>query len=946
MKKPIFSKLCALAVIILAAASAMAATLTGKVLDKNGEPLPNADIRLLAATDSSFIQGVKADLDGRFSMPRVKPGHYIVEAAYIGLAAAEESVTVDSADITLKPITLADKSQILDEVSVVAVKTQIKVMEDTVEFNADSYQNQPNAVVEDLLKRLPGVEVSSDGKITANGREVTKILIDGKEFFGDDPTVASKNLPVNMVDKLQVVDRKSDLARLTGVDDGEDETVINLTVKKGHNNGWFGNAEAGYGTDSRYKGTFNVNRFWNGNQLTLLGNFNNINEPGFADGNAGRFRRFGGDNGLNATKALGLNFNIGKEEILRVGGNVLYSYSDRDNIENRERQYLFTDSTSYALTGRRSRDKGHTVRGDFRILWNPDSFNTLEVRPRFSFNDNRSASVDSTLTLSGLRERVNKSINLAEADGNSTEFGITAIYNHRFKRHRGRSFSVMGRYNYSNVQEKELTESLNEFYLLDDQDEDRNQWADNHTWSHTATGRVTWTEPLGDVTKGNFLTFAYSMSYRWNDADKLVYDLPASTADIVDAAFSAPRYMTGDPLLDYAREELNEQLSDRFRNNYFSQDIRIGYKHVSKTHNLDAGISLVPQTSESRDLMDHERDIPARHVWNIAPFLRYRYKLGKNRSFNIFYHGRASQPTMAQLQPVPDVSDPLRIVVGNPELDPSFTHNIRLRFQDYNPTAQRSIMLMGFIQATQNSIVSTTTFDPETGGQLTEYRNVNGVWNGRLMNMISMPLRDKRWLFSNHLFLSYNHSIGFNNGLRNTSGATRVGESFSIAFRPANLDLELRPYYNLQYTSNTLRSAGNMTVHTYGGTFTGSYATPWGITLATDLTYTGTSGYSEGYDQNQWMWNATLSYSCLRDQSLTFALKAYDLLQQKSNVSRNVTANYIDDASYNTLTRYFMFSVAYRFNTFGKGNEPQNRNDMWGPGGGPGHGPGGPGRRP
>ena len=941
MKPTLLCKFAAMATILLAAVSAMAATITGTVTDRNGDPV-DATVRLLSAADSSYITGVKADLGGPYTITHVKPGRYVIEATYIGLAAAEQSVTVDSADVDVKPITLSDKSQMLDEVSVVAVKTQIKVMEDTVEFNADSYQSQPNAVVEDLLKRLPGVEVGSDGKITANGREVTKILVDGKEFFGDDPTVASKNLPVNMVDKLQVVDRKSDLARLTGVDDGEDETVINLTVKKGHNNGWFGNAEAGYGTDSRYMGTFNVNRFWNGNQLTLLGNFNNINEPGFADGNAGRFRRFGGDNGLNATKAIGLNFNVGREEILRVGGNVFYSYSDRDNIENRERQYLFTDSTSYAMTGRHSRDKGHSVRGDFRVLWNPDSFNTLEVRPRFSFNDNRSASADSTLTLSGLREPVNRSVNLASSDGRSTEFGITSIYSHRFRRHRGRSFSIMGRYNYSNVREKDLTESLNEFFLLDDSDEAYNQWADSHTWSHTAAGRVTWTEPLGNVAKGNFLTFAYRMSYRWNDADKLVYDLPDPVADLL----SNPRTYAADPLLDYAREELNEQLSDRFRNNYFNQDIRIGYQHVSKTHNLDAGLSIVPQTSESRDLMDNARSIPARHVWNFAPFLRYRYKSGKNRSFNIFYHGRASQPSMSQLQPVPDMSDPLRIVVGNPELDPSFTHNIRLRFQDYNPALQRSIMLMGFISATQNSIVSTTTFNPETGGQLTEYRNVNGVWNGRLMNMISMPLRDKRWLFSNHLFLSYDHSIGFNDNQRNTSGSLRVGESFSIAFRPKDLDLELRPYYNIQHTANTLRSTGNMTVHTYGGTFTGSYVSPWGITIGTDLTYTGTSGYSEGFDNNQWMWNATLSYSCLRDRSLTFALKAYDLLQQKSNVSRNVTANYIDDATYNTLTRYFMVSVAYRFNTFGKGNEPQSRNDMWGPGPGRGHGPGGPGRRP
>ena len=202
-------------------------------------------------------------------------------------------MTVADKDITLKAFELTESSIMLSEAVVKGIRTPIKVMEDTVEYNTDSYKTQPNAVVEDLLKRLPGVEVSSEGKITANGKEVTKILVDGKEFFSDDPTVASRNLPVNMVEKLQVVDRKSDLARMTGVDDGEDETVINLTVKKDMKNGWFGNVEAGYGTDDRYRGSFTVNRFWNGNQITFLGAANNINEPGFADGASGRFRRFG-----------------------------------------------------------------------------------------------------------------------------------------------------------------------------------------------------------------------------------------------------------------------------------------------------------------------------------------------------------------------------------------------------------------------------------------------------------------------------------------------------------------------------------------------------------------------------------------------------------------------------------------------------------------------------
>ena len=218
-----------------------------------------------------------------------------------------------------------------------------------------------------------------------------------------------------MIDKLQVVDRKSDLARLTGVDDGEDETVINLTVKKGMKNGYFGTIEGGYGTDSRYKGSFNINRFWNENQITLLGNFNNINELGFTDSNGNRFRRFGGSNGINTSKALGLNFNVGNGEKFRVGGDIMYSNTDRKSYQTQNRQYLFADSTSFQDSWSAKRDKGHNVRGDFRIQWNPDSFNTIDFRPNFSYNMNKSASVDSTMIYAGdaSRSQVSKMPKLA-----------------------------------------------------------------------------------------------------------------------------------------------------------------------------------------------------------------------------------------------------------------------------------------------------------------------------------------------------------------------------------------------------------------------------------------------------------------------------------------------------------------------------------------------------
>lgn len=928
MKRPITFTLLA----IICAVTASAWSVAGSVADPEGEPLISASVRLMAAKDSTVVKGVVSDIDGKFTFPNIKQGNYIVEASYVGYEPQYRNVSVKNANANLGRITLNENAIMLRETTVVGIKTPITVKEDTIEFNADSYRTAPNAVVEDLLKRLPGVEVDSDGKITANGQSVTKILIDGKEFFSDDPTVASRNLPVEMVDRLQVVNRKSDLARITGVDDGEDETVINLTVKKGMQNGWFGNAEVGYGTDDRYKGNFTVNRFWNGNQVTLLGAINNVNDLGFTDGTSGRFRRFGGENGITKSQALGLNFNIGNEEVLRVGGNVMYSRSDRFTQQKSDRQYLFSDSTSWYNSGKTARDIGNNIRADFRIQWKPDTLNTFDFQPNVSYNHSNSWSVDSAMTLAGdaLRSPVTRSINNQASRGDSWEFGGRLIYNHMFASRPGRSLSLFVNYRFSNVRERSTNYSWNKFFQLNDSVDLYDQFADNHTWSNSVGGRLTWTEPLGDPSKGNYLTLAYRFTYQWNNADKMTYDHPVTFPDGWES----------DPII---AEELifNPELSNSFRNDYMNQDIRLGYRHVSKQANLNVGLSLVPQMSKSINLINHDKDIPRRDVLNFAPFLRYRYKFNKTRSLQINYNGRSSQPSLAQLQPVADMSDPLKIVIGNPDLKPTFSHNANLRYQNFNSEAQRAIMLMLDASMQQNSIVSKTTYDPTTGGQTTTYTNVNGVWNIRGMNMISFPFRNKAFTFNNHVMLSFSNTEGFNNGQRNSSGTFSARESFGLAWRPDNLELEIRPSYSIQTTHNSFAQQSNRTVHSYGGSFYGSYTLPFGVTLGTDLNYSATSGYSQGFDTKTWMWNANISYQFLRGKAATVTLKAYDILGQRSNIQRSVTANYISDSRYNSLTRYVMVTFAYRFNTFGKGaSRPEGLEE--GPDGGRGPRDGGP----
>lgn len=942
----------ALAMLIIG--SAFADVIKGKVVESDGvTPMSQCTVRLLGARDSAFVDGTTTNENGEFRFVGVKNGRYVVHLSYIGYDnnSVRARLTDANPNSDLGTIKMKENTVVLKDLVVQGVKTEIKVKEDTVEYNADSYKTQPNAVVEDLLKRLPGVEVDSDGKITAQGKSVSKILIDGKEFFSDDPKVASKNIPVDMVDKLQVVDRKSDLARTTGVDDGEEETVINLTVKKGMNNGWFGTVTAGYGTDKRYGVSAMINHFWDGNQISFVGNANNTNNLGFSSGNEGRFRNFGGSNGINTSQSLGVNFNVGTKdsEKFRVGGDLMYSHSNKEMLRKLNREYLFADSSSFYNSATEALDRGHNVRGNFRLKWEIDSANTFEFRPDFSFNhaDNNSDEISLTQAGDAVRTKVNENTTSNSSKGNSFEFRGELVFNHKFLNRPGRAFSAQVRYNHSNV--KEDQNSFNKIVYrpdLEDSETDiTQQIIDNHNWSNQVRTRLTWTEPLGDPAKGNSLVLAYHFDYKWNGTTKKVWDVndDATTLDnYIDGRHYAlardlallwgPTILQSAQLLnDLLETSYNDNLSNDFRNKLFTQRLQVGYKRVTRTYNLDLGFNINPAMQKSDNLSHPERTIATRWVWNVAPYLRFRYKFSKSSNVAADYRARFNQPSMAQLQPVADMSNPLRIVVGNPDLKPSFVNNFNVRMNHFDMNKQLSVMGMIRGSFTSNSIIQKVTYNAETGGQLTTYENVNGVWELMAMNMISFPFRNKHFQFVNNFFLRYNVGKGYTtveqDTYLNTSNQVFFAISPAMTYRNDWMEAQLRPFYNINHTGNSV-SVSNYTpnVHTYGGTLNLSFYTKFGLDINTDISYSGNKGYAKGYDTNQWIWNAQISYSCLAGKSLTFSAKAYDLLKQRQTISRSVTANYIQDQEVNDLSRYFMFTVSYKFNTFGGGKIPENKN--------------------
>ena len=898
---------------------AVAAVVTGRIIDTHGEELPGATVTLRTLPDSTRLSGTTADLDGYFTLKNLTPGNYNATFSMVGLTDLPINFEILSENDTLhfNDVTLAENAVLLNEVTITAIRPAVVAKEDTLEFNAGSYHTSPNATVEDLLKKLPGVEVGSDGSLSSAGKSITKILVNGKEFFGDDPQAATKNLTADMIEKVQVIDKKSDLAQLTGVDDGEEETVINLTVKKDMQNGWFGTAKAGYGTSGRYEASINANYFKNGNQVSIIGGANNINERGFGDSGRSRFRDFGGSGGITTSQRLGVNFNVGNDEIFRVGGNVFYTHSSRDSRQRSETQYLVPDSVSYQNSGKRTLDRGHNITADFRLQWKPDAYNTLDFRPKFSLNYRNSEMNDSSKLRYGeeMDQLVNSLNNLQNNNGLSYQIDGDLIYNHKFASKPGRSLSAQVKYSFSNTRQHGTTWSDIEYYLMSDDSETLFRYLDNRQWNNYVQGRFTWTEPLGDAARGNFLNIAYNISGRFNNADKFTYNVPFDLYD----GYKLPDFKEtpegSEPLLN---------LSNQFRNTFFNQELQVGYKKVSKKLNLEAGLLFSPSMSKSEDLINDARNIPARWVYNVGPFARIRLKFWEKGSLNINYRARTSQPSLTQLQPVEDVSDPLNIIQGNPDLKPTFTQSINARFSNYNTNRQQSIAAMLNASYALNTIVNKTTTNPITGGRTTTYVNTNGNLNLTGMFMINQPFTNRKFRYNARVMARYSNMPGYINGDYNRSGNLILTPSLGATFSNDIFQVTLNPTYSFNMATNTLPTQKNRYIHSYGFTGDASLYLPFGLEIGTDINYSYNSGYSAGFVRRQALWNATVSYSILADRSLTFGVRVYDILGQRQNISRTVSANMIVDTEQNDLTRYIMFSVAWRFNSFKKGSAASN----------------------
>ena len=617
-------------------------TVSGRVIEAGTkEPVELAAVQLLSLPDSAQVAGMTTSTQGYFSLSKQKPGKYLLKVSFIGYVTKIIPVQL-TANVPAKKmgnIELATDAVMLQEAVVVAEAPQVTVVEDTLMYNSSAYRTPEGAMLEELVKKLPGAEIDDDGNVKINGKDLKKIMVDGKEFFGGDVKTGLKNLPVDMVDKLKTYDKKSDLARVTGIDDGEEETVLDLTVKKGMNQGWFGNADLGAGTKDRYTGRMMLNRFVDKTQFSIIGSANNVNDQGFSGGGGGP--RWRSNNGLNATKMLGANFATQTNK-LELGGSVRYNFQDADISSINSSERFLQNGNSYSNSNNKNRNKGTNLNADFRMEWKPDTLTNIIFRPNFSYGrtNNASRSESGTfnedpfnlivnpndyLNFDNLSDdplkdiRVNATNSASLSKGKSLSGNATLQVNRKLN-NRGRNLTFRGVFGYGDNDNDQYTQSETRYYqLLNHLGGDsilyRNQYITTPTRNYNYTAQVTYSEPIA---KATFLQFSYQFQYKYSKSDKTTFDL-----------LDYPDWAIGGALPSGYESHAVDSLSKNAEYRYYNHDASVGLRFIRPKYQLNVGMSFQPQNSTlSYKKGDYMIDT-TRTVFNFAPNMDLRFRFSK-----------------------------------------------------------------------------------------------------------------------------------------------------------------------------------------------------------------------------------------------------------------------------------------------------------------------------
>lgn len=958
------------------AASAQGIKITGTLVDRDTkEGVMLATVQMLKP-DSTYVSGVLSDEKGNFSIEASATGSYILKFTSVGYTPLTKTVKVDGKkDIALGKITFNADAIMLKGATVVGQAARVTVQEDTFVYNASAYRTPEGSVVEELVKRLPGAQVSDDGTITINGKEVKKVLVDGKEFMTGDTQTALKNLPTSIIDKIKSYDEKSDLAKVTGIDDGEEQTVLDFGIKKGMNKGVFGNVDASVGTQDRYAERLMGALFKDKTRVMLMGNLNNVNDRGFpGGGGGGRFGR--GAQGLNTSKMAGANFNLEPSSKLKLDGSVRWNHSNGDKRTEQSVENFVSTAGSFSNSLNQNYTRSDNWNARMRLEWTPDTMTNIMFRPSFSYsksdgltsgtsasyNDDPYSYVSDPLSQESISIMDEKGLMVNHRENSSITYSdnlsIGAMLQlNRKLNSKGRNATLRTDISYGEGDSKSLSTSNVHLYQVEDAFGNDSTYQTNRfnttpTKTLNYSVQFTYSEP---VFKAMFLQLSYKFNYKYNKSDRSTFDFSNVDGNMfagVDNVYRGwDNYLSrlDHPLDNY----LDESLSRYSEYKNYIHEIQLMLRVIREKYKLNVGVMVQPQKTRFIQRYQGINTDTVRNVVNVTPTLDFRYRFSKLSNLRINYRGTTSQPSMTDLLDIRDDSDPLNITMGNPGLKPSFTNTLRLFFNNYTQEHQRATMVHLNYSNTRNSISNMVTYDEETGGRTTRPENINGNWNisGALMFNTALDSVGY-WTVSTFTNVRYNNYVGYlaldqySGSRKNTTKTTTIGEQLTASFRNSWLEVSLDGSVDYTHTRNLLQSQNNLDTwqFAYGGYF--SLYLPWGMSLSTDLHQNSRRGYNDSsMNTNELIWNMQLSQSFLKGNALTVSLQLYDILNEQSNFSRTINAMQRSDTRYNSINSYAMLHAVYRVNIFGGGRNGDPRPERRGrDGGGPRmmHNSGGP----
>ena len=952
-----------LLVFVTMASFAQDRLITGAITDRDTkDPVEQVTIQLLK-TDSTYVSGALSNEQGLFHIKAPANGKYLLKMSSVGYKTTVKRIEIsDDKNLAMGNVVLGAEAIMLKGAVVTAMAQKVNLKEDTFVYNSAAYRTPEGSVVEELVKRLPGAEVSDDGTIKINGKEVKKILVDGKEFMTGDTKTALKNLPTSIIDKIKAYDEKSDLSKVTGIDDGEEQTVLDFGVKKGMNKGLISNIDLGVGNKSRYNirgmgGYFNDN-----NRFMLFANANNTSDRGFGGGGPGR--GFGGANGLNASKMIAANYNYELKNKFKFNTSLRWNHSDGDVWSSRSSENFMGSSSSFSNSLSQNFSRSNSWNGNIRLEWMPDSMTNILFRPSVSWSTSdglsgsQSASYNKdpyTITSKDpLSEEGIEELDKAEAMVNSQlTNGITYSDNNNINgmlqinrklgnKERNITFRVDAKY--TDKDSKSISLNNAKLYLVQtaegkDSTYQTNRYNLTPSKNYSYAGQLTYSEPLW---KATFLQFSYKFTYSYSKSDRSTYDFSKY------AMSGNQEYRGWDSYLNPFAGHLEDYKDDdqsrfsEYRN--YNHDIQVMMRFIRQKYNLNFGVMVQPQ--QSKYIQDYQgvHVDTVRNVVNVSPTLDFRYRFSKMSNLRINYRGTTSQPSISQLLDITDNSDPLNISMGNPGLKPSFTQNFRLFYNNFVQNHNKGIMTFVNFSTTNNSISNKVTYDETTGGRITRPENINGNWNAMGAFMFNCSIDSAGvWNINTGAHANYNNYVSYlsldkkSDSQKNTTRSITWRQNLSLSYRNDWAEFSLDGTLTYNKAKNKLQPTSNLETwqFSYGPSMT--LTAPWGTSLNTSLSINSRRGYNDSsMNTDEFVWNAQLSQSFLKGKPLTIMLQFYDILRQQSTFSRAISATSRTDTEYNAINSYAMLHVIYRLNLFGGKQARQ---------GGPG-GPGGPGGRP